>query len=653
MNKKDTEIFRHLMARYKDQWDRNQYARDNYDEDLEYYLGYRNKTNYPLAYNETFNRILPIIYTILSRFMDQMFQTSNIVSVRPRKSKDVLGASAAEATLNFQLENLNSCDMQGGAYLTFMKMFFNILTFGKGISKVYWRKDERITPRRVSYEQPNFDRLGNFQGMDQLDSVNQEMQTTYDGPYMEVLHNKTFVPHPQYRNIQQMPAVFLVYKKSIDHLHKMAKQKKYKNMNEIGWDSGDGAGNEVRDSNEAFIRSLRLEGGLTQEEIRDDIISPEVDIIECYTKLIMKDNPYEVGSGYKIKGEEKEAIVHIGNYRTILSIQENPYGVRPLFDAGCYMQPELYWDLGMIRLTKGLQEQINNLGNLRMQNAMMLVNNMIKVRSDADIDPNALTWRPFGIVPVEEMDDVQPLTVPDYNGQIFQEQEKFYESTIQDLTGMYAYNMGQTPTRQERVGVVHSISSMGEARAKLMLMSIDYTFMRPLLKHLMLLNTYHLPSGFEYRVFNGDKQEFGQIQANQIHPEYDFMARYTSMEPALGKQFRAQQLLQMAGMWQENPWINQHQMIKTIAELLDIHEADSLIKTPEQFKQEREQEQKQEMMMESAKMQAEQQGKMQRDKQHQDSKTQQTQMKIQADMAKQGQKQEGDAKLELVKGMMK
>jgi hypothetical protein len=213
--------------------------------------------------------------------------------------------------------------------------------------------------------------------------------------------------------------------------------------------------------------------------------------------------------------------------------------------------------------------------------------------------------------------------------------------------------MGQTPNRQERVGVVQSISSMGEARAKLMLMSIDYTFMRPLLNHLMLLNTHHLPSGFEYRVSNKNQNEFGKIWGDQIHPNYDFKARYTSMEPALGKQFRAQQLLQMAGMWQENPWINQHQMIKTIAELLDIHEAESLIKSPEQFQKEKEDQQKQEMMMEGAKMQAEQQGKMQRDQQHQQSKMQQTQMKAQADMAKQAQKAEGDAKLELVKGMMK
>ena len=135
MNKKDEAIFKALMLRYKDQWDRCQYNRTNYDEDLEYYLGYRNPLDYPLAFNESFNRILPIIYTILSRFMDQLYQTSNVVSVKPRKNSDHERAKKAEGVLNYQLESLNDIDMQGGSYLTLYKWFFNAITFGKGLSK--------------------------------------------------------------------------------------------------------------------------------------------------------------------------------------------------------------------------------------------------------------------------------------------------------------------------------------------------------------------------------------------------------------------------------------------------------------------------------------------------------------------------------------
>jgi len=161
---------------------------------------------------------------------------------------------------------------------------------------------------------------------------------------------------------------------------------------------------------------------------------------------------------------------------------------------------------------------------------------------------------------------------------------------------MYDYNMGQTPKRQERVGVVYSLQAMGEARAKLMLMSMDYLGIRPLLKHMMLLNTYYLPSGFEFRVSDGPGQQFNQIFGQDIHSDFDFAARYTAMEPALGKQARGQQLTQMAPLMQQNPWINQYQWTKTLLELADVRETEQLLKQPQQFQQEMKQQQQAAMM---------------------------------------------------------
>ncbi|MDY6834983.1 MAG: hypothetical protein SVY53_09325 [Chloroflexota bacterium] len=639
MNNQETEIFKYLMALYKDYWDRNGYNRSNYDSDLKYYLGHRDPLDYPMAYNESFNKILPIIYTILSRFMEQVYQTGNIVSVKPRKSMDLENAKKVEAVLNFQLESLNDIDMQGGSYLTMMKWFFNALTFGKGIIKVYWRKEERIGPRRMSIPIPKFNQ-GRLVGMENIDYISQEMQTAYDGPYIEVLHNKLFLPHPQYRSIQQMPAVFLIYKRPIDYIRKKADEGRYKNLKELGWTAAGGAGTQTTDSVEAFVKSIEIEGGLTQEEMDTKLKTPEVDIIECYTKLILKHEPYSVGSGLQIKGKEEEAIVHIGNYKTILSVQRNIYGIRPLFDIGCYMQPEMYWDLGMTRLTKGIQEQANNLANLRMQNAMMLVNQMMKIYKDADIPPEALVWRPFGLVPVEDMSDIEPLTIPDYSSNIFQEQESFYDHAIQDLTGMYDYGMGRTPQRQERVGVVYGIQQMGEARAKLLLMSMDYLGIRPLLKYLMVLNTFHLPDGFEYRITNQDQQSFGRIFSGGIHPDFDFAARYTAMEPALGKQFRAQQLVSMAGLWQQNPWINQYQMQKTLMELMDIRESEYLLKQPQQMMEEMQQQQEAQMMSEQMMKQVETQGKLAIEQTKFQGKMALSEQEFRQDMVLEGIKQE-------------
>ena len=606
MDSKDREVFKHLMAQYKHQYDLNRYARDNYDVDLEYYLGYRNKQEYPLAYNESFNRILPIIYTLLSRFMSQMYQSSDIVTVQPRKRVDVINAKSAEAVLNYQLENLNNVDMRGGSYLTMMKWFFNALTFGKGIIKAYWRKEERISPRRIMVSIPRFDNRGNFIGSGGTDYITQEMQTVYDGPYVEVLHNKMVVPHPEYKDIQDMPAFFIVYKKPLDLVKKLADKGIYKNVKEIGWVTQGGAGTYAKDSVEAYIKSIGIEGALHQEDLKSKLKSPDVDIIECYTKLILKDTPYSVGSGLKIKGEEEEAIIHIGNYKTILSIQRNPYGVRPLFDIGCYMQPEMYWDLGLVRVTKGIQKQIDTLGNLRMQNAMMVVNQMIRVDPDSDIPPEALIWKPFGIIPAE-MGEIEPITIPDTASNLFVEQEAFYNNAIQDLTGMYSWSMGRTPERQEKTGVVQGITQMGESRAKLMLMSMDYLGIRPLLKYMMTLNAFHLPSGFEFRVVDRETGDytFNQIFGDGLHADFDFSARYTSTEPALGKQYKANTLMQLARMWTQSPWINQYQFKKVILELLDVKEADMILRNPQQIMKEAKEQQQQSMTLETQRIQFE------------------------------------------------
>jgi hypothetical protein len=366
----------------------------------------------------------------------------------------------------------------------------------------------------------------------------------------------------------------------------------YRNVKEIGWNSDNGNTNtgsqHGEDTGEALAKSIGLEG-VYEGEFESERLAPEVDVIEGYGKYIFPEDetPYEVGSGVKIKGAQSEAIVHIGNYKTLLKIQKNSYGYRPFFDTSCYQHPELYWDLGIIRLGKAIQEQYNTLANTRYQGAIQQIAPMLQVRQDSGIPPEALIWKPFGIVPVEEMDqDVKPLVVPDVYGETFREQEEFFKSVIEDTTGMYRYNMGETPSRQEHVGTMYSLQQMGESRMKLILMGMDYMGFQPMLKYMMLLNTWHLPSNFESRIRTRQGDDFTPMFAGDIHTSYDFTARYTSMEPALGKQFRAQNLIQFYQLWAESPYLQHHEFMKAVMEMLDFHDSDRFLKEPEQLQQE-------------------------------------------------------------------
>lgn len=468
MSTEDFDAFSHFMKAYKNQWDLNYQMRVNYDEDLEYYVGYRPKSRYPLVYNEVFNKLLPKTTTILSRFMDQMYQagTGDLISVRHRKKSDVDRAPRVQGLLNYQLESLNSIDMQGGSYLFNLQWMLNAVNFGKGIAKLYWRKEERIAPRRI--QMPVLSDDG--RSMELKDMLIETPQLVYNGPYAEVLHNKLFVPHPHYKNIQKMPFVFCVYKRSLDYVNEQKKKGIFRNVENIGWTSDKGnigtSSMLSEDSAEAYAKSIEIEGAVSTEELASDRLAPEIDIIEGYGRYIFPedDAPYEVGSGVKIKGKESDAIVHIGNYKALLSIQKNEYGYKPFFDIGCYIHPEYYWDIGMIRLGKGVQEQYNTLANTKFQNDIMSVNKMLKVHTDWDGDPASLVWKPFGLIPVDDMAQLEILeSSSPYQSQEFQLQRQFFEETLEDMLGMYKYGMGETPQRQEHVGTIHSLQAMGPA----------------------------------------------------------------------------------------------------------------------------------------------------------------------------------------------
>jgi hypothetical protein len=151
---------------------------------------------------------------------------------------------------------------------------------------------------------------------------------------------------------------------------------------------------------------------------------------------------------------------------------------------------------------------------------------------------------------------------------------------------MYRYNMGETPARQEHVGTVASLQAMGESRIKLLLMGMDYMGFQPMLKYMMLLNQWHLPDNFEARITGKDGDQFVPMFGGDLHPGYDFTARYTSMEPALGKHARVQSLLQFYQIWADTPYLQHYEFMKAIMEMFDFYNTDKYLKTPQQVQQE-------------------------------------------------------------------
>lgn len=599
MNQQEKEAYKYFYQSYTRLKDLNQPYRDKFDKYDEYYRGYREDTNYPFAYNYSYNKIIPIIYTVLSRMMSHLYRGNDIVVVKPRRSADIERADIIAGVLNYQLNNLNDVDFQGGSYMVMLRWILSALVHGKGIVRAYWRKEERVLPKRIEVQVPIIetgpDGMAYVAGYDPREIMYDEPQIIYDGPYIENIPVRQFLPDPEYRSIQKMPCVAHIYKKSYEWLKRMQAEGVYKNVSEVGKVLSAIRGGSV--DVEEFQQTLKnIEDAYTIEEIETDRHKAEnIDIIDLYGKYALGGPMIDLDSGITFKGKEEEIVCTIANYDTVIKLEKAKYGVKPFFDIGAHINMHRYWDIGVIELIKDIQEAYNNLANLRLHNSMMKVNTMIKVLADSDIDPRSLVWKPFGIIPVDDMDEVQLFETPDYSSHTYNEQIQFFESIIQDVTGIYDYSKGVTPERQEHVGTIYSIQAVAEARIRLLLLTMDYMGIRPLLKYMMVLNTYNLPSGFEFRITGkGQQTQFARVFGSDLHIDYDFEAKYAAMEPALAKENRIQQLLQYAQIWQQDPTVNHYEFKRAILELTDMANPDRFLRDPQEVAREmQEQEMKQ------------------------------------------------------------
>ena len=374
MNEQELTAYDYFMQTYYRLRDLNSPYRDNFDKYDEYYRGYRSDSDYPFAYNYSFNRMISVIYTVIGNFMSHLYRDDDLVVVKPKRSSDINRAEVVSGVLNHQLNNMNSVDFQGGSYMVFLQWFLSSLVFGKGIVRAYWRKEERTMPVRKEIMIPKmgFSPSGEvyLAGEEMREIIYNETQIAYDAPYLENVPVRQFLPDPEYRSIQKMPACGHIYTKSLEWAKGMERAGEFRNVSEIGRGNADyknakGGGGSV-DVKEFVQHSLDIEDAWTIEEITTERHKAnDIDFIDIYGK-------------YRLDGDrEEEVVCTIANYDTVVKLKKVQYGVKPFFDIGAHINLHRYWDIGMVELMADVQEAYSNLSNLRMHDAMMKVNTML------------------------------------------------------------------------------------------------------------------------------------------------------------------------------------------------------------------------------------------------------------------------------------
>jgi len=98
--------------------------------------------------------------------------------------------------------------------------------------------------------------------------------------------------------------------------------------------------------------------------------------------------------------------------------------------------------MGEIEPLDRIQRAINAVLNQRLDNVQLVLNNMWKVKKNAGVDIHTLQSNPGQIITTNDMNAVEPITIPDVTGGTFVQTMDYLTAAMQNGSGITDYTAG-------------------------------------------------------------------------------------------------------------------------------------------------------------------------------------------------------------------
>lgn len=163
-------------------------------------------------------------------------------------------------------------------------------------------------------------------------------------------------------------------------------------------------------------------------------------------------------------------------------------GERPIVMGSCIVEAHKVLPSGKPQLSAGLQDETNDLANLRLDNVKLAINKRMKVRRGRQTDLHALVRGvPGAVVLVQEMDDVEELDVRDVTQSAFMEQDRI-NVDMDEVLGNFSSGSVQTNRRlNETVGGMSMLRGAATLVSELDLRVFSVTWAQPALSQIVRL----------------------------------------------------------------------------------------------------------------------------------------------------------------------
>ena len=529
-----------------------------------------------------------IVDTLVSRMINPIFGTNPIVTARgvseqpiggqtpqpkegqenllngngnapPKKESDHEKAHDVENMLDFILQKRIQ------VYPIIQDWVRESLIYGRGIVKIVWRKTVRKYTRKLNQTQAE-DEVEVFQNkvssgdatpemlefLDQMlqiaqnnDWLNQPIVTiereeaVYDNPDWIFIPVEDFIYHPRAIDITTAPYVGHRFREDFDDLLKAQDDGMYANVEELNVTGGQASNLSISETGEESLKDVQtLQEGYEQQahEAADEL--EEFELVEFHGK-------------YDIDGDgrmEDCIATFCPKQDVLLSFRETDlmHGKKPFSEIRMFPVPGRFECQGVCEIITDLQQELNDIHNMRIDNGTITNATMFWYDPNSDIDPEIHRPGP-GVGFPAGPNQFGVVQTGDVKFSSFREEE-MVRRLIQDRIGVSDFAIGNDATagRNKTATGVSAIVNEGNQRLEMMLRNVAVGLNEAVLQTLQLVQQFGSDSMY-FRIVEGAETSMRKVTAKEIQGQYDIDIAANSVNVnRLAKLNETQQQLELA-----------------------------------------------------------------------------------------------------------
>ena len=369
------------------------------------------------------------------------------------------------------------------------------------------------------------------------------MTQEVDGPMPQVVDLFDFFVDPSAVDIPDAKYVIHRTTKTLTYLKEMQKMGIYKNTERL-----EGAG-KIEDMKAERRSNMGLSDPMPDKKTK------EVEILEYWTK---------------------NRVITVANQQTIIRNDENPYGFIPFIRLVDHKVPHEFYGIGEIEPIEGLQYELNDWRNHRMDGKTLTLNPMWWVPPGVDVDdfiaePGAVISSSEKPEPIEVRSD----KLSDYR------EEEIIKGDMQTATGVSDYSRGvesASGISNETATGISLIQEAANMRFRMKVMYIEEMAIKQVGLMILKLDQKFISEEKVIRVTGTMGQDWQTITPEDITGEYDIVIETGSSQP-MNEELRRRRAMELLTLFGQDPDLSPEgrvELKKSVMEAYGKKNADQL-----------------------------------------------------------------------------